>query len=118
MKIFSPEKIKNMLLKQQKIVEQDLKELEDDDPVLVNDGLAESSEPGTDSWLADTHSRVVAIKKSLVVMLNNTRKALANLKLGKYGRCEVCGKQIEPERLEALPTATLCIADSKKSSKK
>lgn len=117
MKIFPTEKIKQLLLRQQKKVEQELKDLEDDDPVLNENTLAESSEPGTDSWLADTHSRVVAVRQNLVNMLKSTKKALSNLKTGKYGKCEVCGRPIEPERLKVMPTATLCIADSKKAPK-
>lgn len=106
------ENIKNKLLRQQKKVEDDIKSLEDDDPVMEN-ALAEASEPGTDSWLADTHSRVVAVKQSLIDMLYKTKDALVRIKTGKYGNCENCGKQIEPERLEVMPTATLCIACSK-----
>jgi RNA polymerase-binding transcription factor DksA len=37
-------------------------------------------------------------------------RALAKLADGTYGRCDACGEQIGPERLEALPWATLCIA--------
>lgn len=112
------EKFKNMLLRQQKNVEEDIKNLEDDDPVLNDHGLAESSEPGTDSWLADTHSRVVAVKRNLIDILEKTKKALFNIKTGKYGECERCGRSIETQRLEAIPTATLCINCSKKTSKK
>lgn len=112
------EKFKNMLLRQQKKVEENIKNLEDDDPVLNDQGLPESSEPGTDSWLADTHSRVVAVKKNLLDILEKTKKALFNLRTGKYGRCERCGNKIETERLGAFPTATLCISCSKKTSKK
>lgn len=111
-------RIKNILLKQQKKVEQNLKALENEDPVLSDNASAESSEPGTDSWLADTHSRVVAIKQGLMDMLDNIRKALSNLKDGKYGKCENCGNPIEPERLKAMPTATLCISCSKKKPKR
>lgn len=106
------EKIKKVLLRQQKKVEDDLKAIEDDDPVMEN-SVAEASEPGTDSWLADTHSRVVAVKENLLDLLNKTKKALANLNTGKYGKCENCGNKIELDRLEAMPTATLCIACSK-----
>lgn len=111
------DKIRGLLLKQQKKVEQNLKDLEKDDP-LMDGSAAESSEPGTDSWLADTHSRMVAVKDSLQSMLSNIRKSLTAMKTGKYGKCEVCGKDIESERLEAMPTATLCIADSKKAPKR
>lgn len=109
----SLERIKEKLLRQQKTVEEDLKNLEDDDPVMEN-SLAEASEPGTDSWLADTHSRVVAVKGSLKEMLEKTRFALTRLKTGKFGKCENCGNQIEAERLEVMPTATLCISCSRK----
>ena len=34
--------------------------------------------------------------------------ALARMKLGKYGSCEVCGKEIEVERLEAIPWTSVC----------
>ena len=110
--------IKTRLLHQQKKVEEDLKALEDDDPALDR-GLAESSEPGTDSWIADTHGRVVAMRQNLLEILSKTKKALANIKTGKYGKCENCGKMIEAQRLKAIPTATLCIAcASKKTAKK
>ena len=35
--------------------------------------------------------------------------ALLNLDLGEYGYCEICGVEIGIKRLEARPTATLCI---------
>jgi DnaK suppressor protein len=118
MKIFPTKKFKEILMRQQEKVEAELKDLEKDDPVLSDNASAESSEPGTDSWLADTHSRVVAVRQNLLNMLANTKKALLNLKTGKYGTCEVCGNPIEPERLKAMPTATLCIADSRKNTEK
>jgi DnaK suppressor protein len=35
-------------------------------------------------------------------------KALARMELGEYGSCEVCGKEIEVERLEAIPWTSFC----------
>jgi RNA polymerase-binding transcription factor DksA len=35
-------------------------------------------------------------------------RALARMELGEYGSCEVCGKGIEMERLEAIPWTSLC----------
>jgi len=106
------DKVKELLTKQQKKVEEEIKSLEDEDPVNSQD-VAESSEPGTESWLADTHSRSVAVKQNLQQILVRIKKALVALKLGKYGKCEKCGNPIEKERLNAIPTATLCIACSK-----
>lgn len=115
--MISLDKIRKVLLRQQKKVEEDIKSLEKDDPVM-NSGTMETSEPGTDSWLADVHSRAVAIKIGLQGMLHNTKKALEKMRSGKYGKCENCGKMIEAERLEVVPAATLCISCSKKGAKK
>ena len=43
--------------------------------------------------------------------------ALARLEAGTYGMCESCGKPIAPERLEALPSAALCI-DCRRSARR
>ena len=110
------DKIEKSLLKQQKEVEAEIKSLEQDDPVNSL-GMAESSEPGTDSWVADTHGRVMAMKQSLKSLLARIKAQLAALKSGKYGKCSNCGKQIEPQRLVAMPTANLCISCSKQIKK-
>lgn len=38
------------------------------------------------------------------------RAALARLDIGAYGRCVTCGQAIAPARLEAIPSATTCVA--------
>lgn len=40
--------------------------------------------------------------------------ALARIADGSYGRCEQCGREIEAERLDAIPYATLCIEDKRR----
>lgn len=105
--------LKNKLLRKQKEVEVELKDLEKKDPVML-DGLAESTEPGTESWMADVHNQVVAVNHNLQFLLKKIKKSLSNMKKGKYGECENCGKPIESARLEAMPTATLCVSCSKK----
>lgn len=111
------DKVKSLLLRQQKKVEDDLKAIEKEDPVL-NSGLVETTEPGTDSWIADVHTRALAAKQNLQDLLSKTKKALTRVKSGNYGKCENCGKPIEPERLEIIPIATLCMSCSKKLSGK
>lgn len=115
----SVKKIKELLTKHQQKVEEEIELLDQDDPVNSNE-VAESSEPGTDSWVADTHTRTVAVKKNLQDMLSKIKRSLQSLSSGKYGKCENCGKKIEAERLSAMPTANLCISCSKlpKFSKK
>jgi DnaK suppressor protein len=43
------------------------------------------------------------------VHLAHIDAALRRIEDGTYGSCENCGKPISPERLEAMPWATLCI---------
>lgn len=109
-------KIKETLLRQQKKVQAEIKALENEDPVLDND-LIESTEPGTDSWMADMHSRAVAIRSGLQDMLDGISTALKKLGNGKFGKCEKCGKDIEPARLKIMPTAKCCMVCSKKNTK-
>lgn len=111
-------KIQELLLRQQKKVEADIKAVEADDPLkTATMELAESSEPGTDSWIAETHGRVLAVRRGLEEMLTRIKKSLMAIKSGMYGKCEDCKKMIEVERLNAMPTATLCIVCSKKTKK-
>lgn len=49
--------------------------------------------------------KVNFIKKQIIEL----RKALARLKIGKYGICEKCGKMIDTQRLAIKPGTTLCI---------
>ncbi len=51
----------------------------------------------------------VALLASLEKKLEGVRGALRSMDKGKYGICERCGKEIDPERLEIRPDATLCV---------
>ena len=42
--------------------------------------------------------------------------ALSRIAEGAYGICEVCNQPIAPERLEARPTATNCVACIKRGA--
>lgn len=111
-------KIKRVLLRQQKQIKQQLDTIEKNDPVTSTALAPEAGESGTDSWLAETHGRLTAVKDNLLRLSGNVTRSLLKLKRGTYGKCENCKKPIEPARLEAMPTATLCLSCSKKTSKK
>jgi DnaK suppressor protein len=51
----------------------------------------------------------VALLSQLENKLEGLEAALRSIAKGKYGICERCGTQINPERLEVRPDATLCI---------
>jgi len=61
-----------------------------------------SDEDGAEETLYETN---VALKGQLQEDLREIDAALARIERGKYGVCEVCGKDIPEERLEALPEA-------------
>ena len=47
---------------------------------------------------------------NLSQLLEDVEAALAKIEDGTYGICESCGGQIESARLEAIPTARLCMS--------
>jgi len=50
-----------------------------------------------------------ATARSIAAALADVDRALAKLDEGSYGICDRCGQPITPERLEAMPSATLCV---------
>ncbi len=107
------ELIKKYLLRQQKEVEKNLIEVESEDPATTP-SLVETSEPGTDSSIADTHGKSLVFEKSLTNVKTSIIAALQKIKNGTYGKCEKCGQQIGIGRLLAMPTASLCLSCSKR----
>lgn len=51
----------------------------------------------------------LALENRLQGLLDEVARALKKLDEGTYGKCDVCGKPIDPARLEALPQANLCL---------
>jgi DnaK suppressor protein len=54
----------------------------------------------------------VDVARHLDAKLRDVRRALGKLEEETYGRCDVCGRSIAPERLEAVPWAVLCVEDA------
>lgn len=54
-------------------------------------------------------SKDVALRDNAHILLEAVEAALAKIEDGTYGICDACGKDIPVERLEALPSAALCI---------
>jgi DnaK suppressor protein len=61
------------------------------------------------SHSTEERSRLISVVKALRSSLQDVERAFAKIDSGTYGICEVCGKPIDPERLEALPWALVCI---------
>ncbi len=51
----------------------------------------------------------LGIRQNAQRMLESCKEALQRIEAGTYGVCERCGQAIPAERLEAFPTAALCV---------
>lgn len=51
-----------------------------------------------------------AVARVLMDDMVQVDRALERLAAGSYGLCDDCGQMIPPKRLEARPTATLCVS--------
>lgn len=56
---------------------------------------------------SEQHEEVV--RRRLADKSQALAEALRRVREGAYGICRACGGRIPPRRLEALPTATLCV---------
>jgi DnaK suppressor protein len=61
------------------------------------------------STIAFERAQLGALLESARHTLAEIDSALERVEAGTYGRCEICGTQISPERLEARPAARLCL---------
>jgi len=53
--------------------------------------------------------RDLALHDRAAIHLEDIEEALARLDAGTYGTCVDCGRQVAPDRLDALPWAARCI---------
>jgi DnaK suppressor protein len=50
-----------------------------------------------------------ATARSIAASIAEIDKAVERIDAGSYGRCEICGDQISPARLEARPATARCV---------
>ena len=65
-----------------------------------------SAENASDSYEQDFAFMSMESEEDL---LRKVDRALLQVREGQYGECEECQQTINPERLEALPWATMCV---------
>jgi RNA polymerase-binding protein DksA len=102
------QKFKRLLLKKRsQILERYLKK-EETEKVLTE----QSAEPRDLEEYANitiTEEILAQLSDVEIEILKAIDDALERIQNGTFGICEVCGKEIEEERLEAVPWTTLCI---------
>ncbi len=108
------EHYKKLLLNEKNELVTTLELMEDIEP---NDSLQEYYEElsSYDNHPADSGSETFQmemnfnLKNNELMHIREVDKALERIKNGKYGKCISCGKDIEEDRLEILPTALECM---------
>lgn len=102
------EELRSRLVVEQTSVDKQLAELGAEDPegsptLNINEGFADSAAATSE------RSEKLGLIEQLQATHRDVVKALARIEDGTYGKCERCGKEIPVERLEARPTASLCV---------
>lgn len=81
-------------------------------PVDDQGGISFGKRVGDGTSIAVERLSQVAVHERMQETLALVVRAQEKLVEGSYGVCDACGNPIPPARLEALPWATLCVADA------
>ena len=54
-------------------------------------------------------SKDLALRDIAEIQISKIEDAILNIDQGTYGKCDTCGAEIPVERLEAMPSTTMCI---------
>ena len=100
-----------------KKLERRKKDISKEDPFKDSARILDNASPDADAEEQFGHARVSALKEKIDRQIIQTRKALTQIKIGKYGICEDCGKMIDTDRLIAFPEATFCTKCKEKREK-
>jgi DnaK suppressor protein len=114
---------REVLQDKRRAVVEALEYLHKENPGSLEDETGELVSGSADQHMADTATETVdreidyTLEESDGRLLTAIDEALARIEAGTYGVCVNCGAQIPPERLEAMPWATLCIECKRKEER-
>ncbi len=115
------EHFKNIILEKKKEILEELETLRDSmmdsttgEYASENSMYSTHMEQGTDAM---EREKTFLFASREGKFLNYLEDALVRIEKGEYGRCTICGKLIEKERLEAVPHAQQCLQCKLRSGK-
>jgi DnaK suppressor protein len=117
------ETFRGLLLEKRRGVVDALEYLHQENPGSLEDQTGELVSGSADQHMADTATETVdreidyTLEEADERLLTAIDQALARIDAGTYGVCVNCGAQIAPERLDAMPWATLCIDCKRKEER-
>lgn len=106
------EGLRRLLREHRAAVDERLARLDlDERSILIDrsDGTADDEHDPEGSTLSAEWSRLDALRRGALQERTEIDVALAGVDAGTYGVCAVCGERIPLGRLDARPTATLCV---------
>ena len=118
MSTIETDRFRQMLLDERKRVRGAIDYLHQENPGSIEDETGEESydnHPGDVATVTYDREMDYTLEDNSEAVLAAIDKALGKIEAGTYGICERCGSPINPERLEALPYAELCIECKRKS---
>ena len=114
MSVIDTSRFQEVLLEERRRVAAAIENLHDEHPGSIRDETGEDAV--YDNHLADTATETYdreldyTLGENAEHVLAEIDAALKRIDDDTYGTCTNCGHEIPPERLEARPWATLCIA--------
>lgn len=117
------EHFRELLLERRQAVAEAIEYLHKENPGSLAEETGELVSGSADQHMADTATETVdreidyTLEETDGRLLAAIDEALARIDAGTYGVCVNCGAQIAPERLEAMPWATLCIDCKRKEER-
>lgn len=109
------EKYKQMLLDEKEKIEKELSAIAVQNPENGDWEVMSSSNEGDTADENDNADRFEdfeergALLQALEGKWKEINISLSNIESGVFGKCSVCGKDIEEDRLDANPSSTTCI---------
>ena len=105
---------KKLFTEQKKALTFSSKGIMDESFHLNHDDLADESDHTSSAMEQAMRMR---LRNRETLFLKKIDEALDRIKEGKFGLCESCDCEIEPRRLEARPTTTLCVPCKEESER-
>ena len=106
-------KLKEQLLEEKKLIEEQLKPISVENPAIAGDREPVMPNYGDDYDDSINEStdldRNFALHQELETRLEHLKDTLSKIDQGTYGECSDCATPIAFDRLKAIPTATLCM---------
>jgi RNA polymerase-binding protein DksA len=116
------ERFRGLLLKQREHLQSTI-DHHDIGGSSLSEEAGELSMSTADNHLADAASETYereldeGLEEDAQARLREVEQALERIEDGSYGTCEICGKAIPEDRLEAVPWTKLCIDDARKQAR-